>query len=162
LGVLGHRFATKPKAVECDNEITQSMLLTEKLSKKFIAIEPCAPNSQPQNGAAERSGGVVVAKATAMNMTANFPSFLWRWILQAAIYLLNRTPRRRLDWVSPYEKLHTWTAVKSGISSIVRKPVIQHLKAYGCKAYAKTNTAQLKKEYAFIQSAIGVFLRFLV
>src|SRR5579871_4060501 len=57
-----------------------------------------------------------------------------------AVYLLDRTPRRSLGWKSPYEVFHTYLTGKR------TKPQLAHLKAYGCRAYAMTENAQLKKD----------------
>lgn len=97
LGVMEYRFSIQPKTIETDNELLKSKLVTEEIQKKrFIEFEPCAPNSQSQNGGAERSGGVVKRKGSAMCYGANLPLFLWSYIYRAAVYLHNRTPRQSL------------------------------------------------------------------
>ncbi|KAL8376599.1 hypothetical protein RB595_007616 [Gaeumannomyces hyphopodioides] len=60
---------------------------------KHIKIEPSAPYTQSQNGAAERSGGMIKEKARAMKAGAKLPSFLWVEIYRTAVYLYNRTPK---------------------------------------------------------------------
>ena len=68
------------------------------LEKDFqLKIEPSAPYSQSQNGATERSGGVVKDKERAMRNGAKLPSFLWPEIQRAAVYLHNRIPRYLLQ-----------------------------------------------------------------
>ena len=53
----------------------------------------------------------------------------WR-IFEAAAYLLNRSPTRRLDWQSPLGKLQELSAIRNP------RPKLAHLHAYGCRAYA--------------------------
>jgi hypothetical protein len=50
------------KTVQCDNEIKKHSQVAEFLVSKSIRIEPSAPNTQDQNGGAERSGGVLKDK----------------------------------------------------------------------------------------------------
>jgi hypothetical protein len=52
----------KVKTVKCDNEIEKHSQVAEFLASKSIRIEPLAPNTQGQNGGAERSGGVLKDK----------------------------------------------------------------------------------------------------
>ncbi|KAF4506190.1 hypothetical protein G6O67_006295 [Ophiocordyceps sinensis] len=66
-------------------------------------------------------------------MRGKLPTQLWREIYKSAVYLYNRTPKYSHKWESPYEKL-------------TGKPAQQHLRAYGCKAFAMTTTAQEKKQ----------------
>jgi len=42
-----------------------------------VIVEPSAPNTQAQNGGAERSRGVIKLKARAMKIAARFPHYLW-------------------------------------------------------------------------------------
>jgi hypothetical protein len=56
-----HNFI-KVKTVECDNKIEKHSQIAEFLASKSIRIKPLAPNTQNQNGGAERSGGVLKNK----------------------------------------------------------------------------------------------------
>ena len=100
-----------------------------------ITFEPSAPDTHAQNGRAERFGRLIMEKARAMRLSANLPHKLWREIISSATYLYNRTPRVSLDWKSPYEAFHTYVYDKEEVSG-PRKPLLHHLKAYGCKCYA--------------------------
>jgi hypothetical protein len=86
-----HNFI-KVKTVECDNEIEKHSQVAEFLASKSIRIEPLAPNTQGQNGGAERSRGVLKDKKRAMRVKARFPYALWPEIGKTAVYLYNRTP----------------------------------------------------------------------
>ena len=100
--------------------------------EKLLKVEPSPPDTQDQNGGAERSGGVIKEKIRAMR--GKLPTALWREVVQAAVYLYNRTPRYNNKWKSPYEALFK------------RKPAQEHLRAYGCKAFAMTTTAKRKQQ----------------
>ncbi|RYP15656.1 hypothetical protein DL767_010301 [Monosporascus sp. MG133] len=111
-----------------------------------IRLEPSAPHTQAQNGGAERSGGVIKEKATAMRSGAKLPSFLIVYILKAAVYLYNRTPKYALFWQSPYKVYYTYLAYRDGVAVLDRKPQQAHLQVYGCMAYAMTATAMKKEQ----------------
>lgn len=88
-----------------------------------ITTERSSPDTPEQNGAAERSGGVIIRKARCLRIAANLPANLWPEIVKATGYLNNRTPKRSRGWKTPYEAL------------LEQKPNLAHLHAYGCKAY---------------------------
>lgn len=75
--ILSRQFRVTPRVVECDNEITQvKPQVSAWLVDKGIRIEPSAPQTQAQNGSAERSGGVIKEKSRAMRASAKIPQFL--------------------------------------------------------------------------------------
>ena len=65
----------------------------------------------------------------AMNMPKNF----WGEAIRHTIYVLNRVPTKALVNKTPYEALKG------------RKPNLEHLKVFGCTAYAKVLPLQQKK-----------------
>ena len=140
---LQHQYNLVVKVVECDNEITSREEVVAKF--KGISFEPSAPDTQAQNGGAERSGGVVKERARTLRCAANFPEFLWPEITKAAVYLLNRTPTQKGAWRTPYERFLTRVAERAGNPTENNKPTGTHLKAYGCKAYALTTDAKKKR-----------------
>lgn len=133
------KYNLKVNTIRSDNEMKRKKTV-QWLRTQGITLEPSAPNTQAQNGAAERSGGVIIEKARAMRIGANLPHDLWNEIVNCAVYLRDRTPRESNGWKSPYERFHTFLARKR------RRPQLAHLKAYGCRAYAMTSEAQLKKK----------------
>jgi len=137
---IRQKYKLKVDVIRSDNELGRKKTL-RWLRTQTITFEPSAPRTQDQNGTAERSGGVVIGKARAMRIGANLPHDLWDEIVNCAVYLRDRTPRESNGWESPYEKFHTFLA-----NGRVKKPQLAHLKAYGCRAYAMTSNAQLKKE----------------
>jgi len=132
-------FNLKIQVIRSDNEMARKKTLNW-LRSKGIKFEPSAPRTQAQNGAAERSGGVIMEKARAMRISANLPHNLWKEIINAAVYLYNRTPKEAQDWKSPYEVFF------SAVEGSRRRPKLAHLSAYGCRAYAMTENAQEKKK----------------
>ena len=125
------QYSFKPKAIRSDGELF-SKEVRKELKLRSIESKRSAPNTQAQNGGAERSGGVIMEKARTMRIAANLPHNLWKDIVEAACYLRNRTPLERNRWQSPFERVFK------------KQPIISHLKAYGCKAFAMTADAQLK------------------
>ncbi|KAF4313901.1 Integrase catalytic core [Botryosphaeria dothidea] len=59
-----------------------------------------------------------------MRIGANLPERLWPETIRAAAYIHNRTPLKKLGWITPFERV-------TG-----NRPNLSHLKAYGCKAYS--------------------------
>ncbi|KAK1912632.1 hypothetical protein P3342_004568 [Pyrenophora teres f. teres] len=137
---LKNYYNISVKTIELDNEITTVKLDVERwLATKGIKVEPSAPDTQAQNGGAERSGGVNKEKARVMRLDANLSWELWPEILRAAVYLYNRTPNYNNHWKTLYEVFFTRVAFSNGIVTSLRKPNLTHLKAYGCKAFAMTD-----------------------
>ncbi|KAF7574052.1 hypothetical protein PtrM4_056750 [Pyrenophora tritici-repentis] len=134
------QFNITVKVIETDNEIVTVKQEVEKWCTSLsIRLEPSAPDTQAQNGGAERSGGVIKEKARAIRLDANLPWELWPEITRAAVYLYNRTPNYPNKWKSPYEIFFTRAAATNGIVTGPRRPNQAHLRAYGCKAFAMTD-----------------------
>jgi hypothetical protein len=85
-----HKFI-KVKTIKCDNKIEKHSQVAKFLVFKSIRIELLAPNTQGQNGGAERSGGVLKDKERIMRVKARFPHDLWLKISKTAVYSYNRT-----------------------------------------------------------------------
>jgi hypothetical protein len=137
---LRKQYNITVKVIECDGEMaTTKAEVARWCTAQAIRLEPSAPDTQAQNGGAERSGGVVKDKSRAMRLDANLPWELWPEITRAAVYLYNRTPRYLNKWKSPYEVYFTHAALQDGRVTTPRKPNLAHLKAYGCKAFALTD-----------------------
>lgn len=130
---LALRHNLEVKVIRSDNEMNR--IKTKAWCNDVgITFEACAPDTHAQNGGAERFGRLIMEKARAMRLSANLPHKLWREIVAAATYLYNRTPRASINWKSPYEAFHTYVYDKEEVSG-PRKPLLHHLKAYGCKCY---------------------------
>ncbi|KAM4064280.1 reverse transcriptase (RNA-dependent DNA polymerase) [Hirsutella rhossiliensis] len=104
------RFDYSVKTIRSDGELFTKA--TKKwLRKKGISAEPSSPNTQSQNGGAERSGGALMERACKMRIAAKLPHDLWKETVEAACYLKNRTPRNPkarpdLSRPSDQENLH--------------------------------------------------------
>lgn len=61
------------------------------------------------------------------------PLYFWGEAIRHAIYLLNRLPTRAVEGVTPYE---AWSSTK---------PIIDHLRVFGCLAHMRVPNAGLKK-----------------
>lgn len=72
--------------IRADNELGRRKTMSW-LRSQGISFEPSAPNTQAQNGIAERSGGVVLEKARAMRISARLPHDLRNEIANCAVYL---------------------------------------------------------------------------
>ena len=137
---LRNHYNISVRTIEADNEITTVKPDVKRwLATQGIIVEPSAPDTQAQNGGAERSGGVNKEKARAMRLDANLSWELWPEVTRAAVYLYNRTPNYAINWKTPYEIFFTRVAFSNGIVTSLRKPNLAHLKAYGCKAFAMTD-----------------------
>ena len=87
-----------------------------------------------QNKTAKQFGQLIMEKTKAMRLSFYLPHKMWREIVAAAIYLYIQTSRALNNWKLPYKAFHTYVFDKKTVSG-PRKPLLHHLKAYGCKAY---------------------------
>lgn len=142
---LKTQYSITVAVIETDNETFQSADAQRWREDQSIAVEPSAPDTQAQNGGAERSGGVIKEKWRAMRLDANLPWELWPEVVRSAVYLYNRTPRYSSRWRSPYEEFFTRVAYQLGVVASHRKPNQSHLRTYGCKAFAMTDDTKRHK-----------------
>jgi hypothetical protein len=103
---------------------------SEYIADTGLTIEVSAPDVHEQNGGAEKSGAVLTHRAGKLKSSGQLPNQLWFECYEAAAYILNRMPTRRLDWLSPLGKLQQLTGVP------VPEPKIAHLRTFGSRAYA--------------------------
>ncbi len=121
------------KVIRSDNEMNR--IKTKPWCNDVgISFELCTPDTHVQNRGAERFGRLIMEKAYAIRLFKNLPHKLWREIVAAATYLYNRTLRASNNWRSPYKVFHTYVFEKEEVSG-PQKPLLHHLRAYGCKAY---------------------------
>jgi hypothetical protein len=106
------------KTVKCDNKIEKHSQIAKFLASKSIRIKPLAPNTQGQNGGAERSGGVLKDKERAMRVEARLLYALWPKIGKTVVYLYNRTPNygdSDTRWKSPYTRFRRVISLARGM-----------------------------------------------
>ncbi|KAF4435725.1 putative retrotransposon HobS hobase [Fusarium austroafricanum] len=135
-------YEVKLRTIETDNELQKGNLSKQWLLRKGIAIEESSPRTQQQNGSGER----------------NLPIELWSELVRTAVYQLNRTPKQRLKWKTPYESF------LSGVPTAKEKnqPRIGHMRVIGCKAFALTSSAQLKEKRLQSRTSPKAWIGFLV
>lgn len=83
-----------------------SVEFTEFCADRGVSRQLTAPYSPQQNGVVERRNLTVVAAARSMLKAAEMPAQFWGEAVVAAVYLLNRSPTKSLDGVTPYEAWH--------------------------------------------------------
>jgi transposase InsO family protein len=89
--------------------------------------------SPKQNGVVERRNQTVVAMKRSFLKGRQVPSKFWGEAVVMAVYLLNCAPTRSLAGRTPYEAWH-------GV-----KPMVEHLRTFGCVVHVKTVKPHLKK-----------------
>jgi transposase InsO family protein len=92
------------------------------LRKSGIRHQLTVPYCPEQNGLAERANRTIVERARSMLLDANLDKSFWAESTATAVYLINRSPTKRIPEMTPEE---AWTGVK---------PNLEHLRVFGCKA----------------------------
>jgi hypothetical protein len=95
--MLEMMYDIKVRVIETDNELQKGNLTREWIVRRGIRVDESAPRTQQQNGSGERSGGVVKEKVRLLIIDSNLPSGLWPEMVRTAVYILNRTPKQRLN-----------------------------------------------------------------
>ncbi|CAM8990208.1 unnamed protein product [Rhodiola kirilowii] len=90
------------------------------------------PGTPQQNGTAERMNRTLLEKARCMLISSGIKSTLWGDALVTAAYLINRSPSSMIGFKTPQEM---WTG---------HKPNINHLRPFGCTAFAKIDQGKLQ------------------
>ncbi|KAL0734178.1 hypothetical protein Bca4012_010388 [Brassica carinata] len=93
------------------------------LAQHGILHQTSCPYTPQQNGVAERKNRHLMEVARSMMFQANVPKRFWSDAVVTACYLINRTPTLVLHGKSPFEVLNKY------------KPVLTHLKVFGCLCY---------------------------
>ncbi|KAL1225767.1 Retrovirus-related Pol polyprotein from transposon TNT 1-94 [Cardamine amara subsp. amara] len=92
-----------------------------------------APYTPQQNGVVERRNRTLMEMTRSMLKAMRIPNYLWGEAVRHSTYLINRVPTKALKSQTPYESFTS------------KKPNIEHLRIFGCVAYAKINGPHLKK-----------------
>ena len=92
---------------------------------KSEGIEPqfSTPYSPQQNGRAERWQQTIKYKAEALRHQAGLSNGFWKLACEAAVYITNRIPNQRLNWITPIE------------SFTGERPDVSNFRVFGCRAY---------------------------
>ena len=95
------------------------------MKSKGIHHELTVPHSPEQNRVAERINRTLMETARSMMAHAGLPDCYWAEAVATAVYLRNRAPTTAFNKkITPYERWYR------------RKPNLNHLKVFGCMAYA--------------------------
>jgi len=94
------------------------------MSQQRVRHELTIPKTSEQNGIAERMNRTLVESVRSMLSHAKLPHKFWAEALSKAVYLRNLSPTKAVEGMTPFE---AWTG---------EKPNIQHLRIFGCAAYA--------------------------
>lgn len=145
------RYGLKIFVIRSDHELLRICTKFE-LQNRGVTLEPSAPHTHEQNGGAEVMGRIIMARARAMRLSAKLPHDLWREIVEAAVYLYNRTPQKssespedpKRQWRSPYEMFSEFVMKEHKLNG-PRQPIISHLRAYGCKSFILIKNPLQKK-----------------
>jgi hypothetical protein len=104
-----------------------------------------SPYITQQNRVVERQNQTVMAMAWALLKQRRMPAKFWGEAVVTAVYLQNRLLTKSLADRTPYEAWHR------------RKPVVNHLRVFGCRAFVK----QLNHvDKLADRSHIGVFISY--
>jgi hypothetical protein len=123
LKLIQHQWGFITRFLRLDGKTSLIPIRQQLAKEEGLILEISAPDTHEQNGAAERSGGVIITKARAIGLEASIPHSLWPETIKTAGYIANRTPVQQLGWKTPFEYV-------TG-----SKPSFAHLKVYGSKAY---------------------------
>jgi len=93
-----------------------------------IQLHFTALYTSQQNGVVEQRNQTVVTTTHALLKQRGMPAIYWGEAVMTVVHLLNRSPTKALDGMTPYEAWHG------------RKPVVSHLHVFGCLAFAKELT----------------------
>ncbi|XP_024013181.1 uncharacterized protein LOC112087499 [Eutrema salsugineum] len=91
-----------------------------------------APYTPQQNGVVERRNITLMEMTRSMLKAKKVLNYLWGEAVRHATYVINRIPIRGLNNMTPYECFRE------------KKPNVEHLKVFGCMAYSKIDSANLK------------------
>ncbi|KAM0048148.1 putative RNA-directed DNA polymerase [Helianthus debilis subsp. tardiflorus] len=128
IDMVATQFGTRIKCIRSDNAFelgsgsTQSAYL---LSKGILHQTTCVAVPQ-QNGIVERKHKHLLETARALLFQSKLPIKFWGECVLTATYLINRFPTQLLDGKTPIEVL-------TG-----QPPAYDHLRTFGCLAYAST------------------------
>lgn len=131
---IQNKFGRSIKVLRMDNGkeyINNNML--RYLAKHGIQLETTAPHTPEQNGRSERDNRILVESARSMLHAKKLPVRLRTEAMNAAAYVLNRTPTSRTKGTTQYEM---W---------IGKRPDLSHIRIFGSEVFAHVPKEQRSK-----------------
>lgn len=127
------QFCTKIRGVS-DNakELIEGDLKEFCLEKRIVQQSSC-PHTPQQNGVVERKHRHLLEVARALQFQSNLPIRFWGDCVMTTTYLINRTPLKSINFLTPYYKLY-----KTELD-------LSHLKVFGCLCFVTTVASQRGK-----------------
>lgn len=101
--------------------------------KSGIQRHLTAPYTPQQSGVVERRNRTLLEMTRSNLKHMEVPNYMWGEAVRHSAYLINRIATKTLISQTPYEALKK------------RKPNVEHLRVFGCVAYAKTEAVNMKK-----------------
>ena len=92
-----------------------------------------APYTPQQNGVVERRNQTVLGMVRSMLKAMRMPGWFWGEAVLTAVFILNRSPTKSVDGITPYE---AWYGLK---------PPVHFFRTFGCVAHVKVAGGHLKK-----------------
>ncbi|KAF2353386.1 Integrase catalytic core [Trinorchestia longiramus] len=97
--------------------------------KRFLKVngivhQKTVPKTPEENGVAERMNRTILEAVRAMLSDSKLPKTFWAVAVSTAVYVKNRSPTSAHKNLTPYQALNG------------HKPNVQHLRTFGCMAYA--------------------------
>ena len=105
----------------------------EYCKREGVRHERTVPKTLEQNGVAERMNRTLVESVRSMLTDSMLPKKFWAEALSTAVYLRNCSPTKAVTGMTPFE---AWTG---------EKPSVDHLRTFGCTAYAHIAKDERKK-----------------
>lgn len=128
------------REMQSDNERGLNEQWRELLRINGITHRKSPPFTPSQNGAAERSGGVITAIARKLYLESKLPISLWPFFIDQAVRIINRLPIQRKKWITPYELVHG------------RQPNLAGFRVIGSKAYVLIKNKQQRPQLHKLRS----------
>ncbi|CAN0825128.1 Retrovirus-related Pol polyprotein from transposon TNT 1-94 [Linum grandiflorum] len=122
------QFNGQVRRIRADNGLEfQSNYIRTYYQEHGIILETSCTDTPQQNGVVERKHRHLLEMARALRFQANLPIKFWGECILTAAYLINRLPLKAIADQVPYNILF-------GTS-----PTYDHLRVFGCLAYAHNN-----------------------
>jgi len=116
---------------------------TDFLESEGIIREASAPDTPQQNGLAERIQQTIWSSIRGILHHSGMKGGFWAEALATICHVLNRAPRKLLDWQTPYEIL-------TG-----QIPNVAYFHTFGCRAWVHNNKGKKLDAKALPMSFVG-------